>query len=214
MNRFISNFVEGCEIEYERHPRLFFVLALYAAYLIIFIQSYFALPRSLLLVFQDTADMLLFIVPVSFVAIRLRLRNLPIFGLLYFALGIARAFFGVPTFIHKEYATIAFLVAIWFLGDWLNLKVFKKSLISELLRGNYYLAAGLILSTVVLGALVEFLNAPAGLWWYNWPFPSLTIFGVPVFLAAFGWFPWIFAMLVFLYPFALKRPRRFKNNKF
>lgn len=126
-------------------------------------------------------------------------------------MGFSVAFLRFPTFIKIEYSTLSFLMGIWLVGEWFNFRKFKKSLLSELLKGNYYLAFGLVLSTVFLGSIVEFLNAPAGLWWYRFPFPSLEIFGVPFFIAIFGWFPWILAMFVFLYPFALKKPKKFRK---
>lgn len=209
MSRLFYPFVEDLEIEYEHHPRLILLACIILFYFLLLIQSYFALPRSFIRLFLDTWEMLLFILPFSFIVLRLKVRNLLIFGIIYFILGFSLAFFKFPNFIKVEYATIFFLTAIWLIGDWFNYRKFKKSLLSELLKGNYYLAFGLFLSTVVLGSLVEFLNAPAGLWWYNWPFPSLEILGVPVILAAFGWFPWIFAMFVFFYPFALKKTKKF-----
>jgi hypothetical protein len=160
-------------------------------------------------VFLDTWEMLFFLIPIALITIQLKNRYLLIYGILYFVLGFCVGFLRFPSFIKTEYATVAFLAGIWFIGDWYNYRKFRKSLLSELLKGNYYLAFGLFLSTVVLGSVVEFLNAPAGLWWYRWPFPSIEVFGIPIFLAAVGWFPWIFAMFVFLYPFALKKPKKF-----
>lgn len=209
MSKIFKHFVEDLEIEYEHHPRLIIFICMVLFYTLILIQSYFALPRNFTNVFLDTWEMLLFIIPLSFIVLRLKVRNLLIFGIIYFILSFSMAFLRFPSFIKVEYATISFLVAIWLIGDWFNYKKFKKSLLSELLRGNYYLAIGLFLSTVVLGSIVEFLNATAGLWWYNWPFPSIEVFGVPIFLAAFGWFPWIFAMFVFLYPFSLRKPKKY-----
>ena len=209
MKKLFKHFIEDLEIGYEHHPRLIFCSFIILSYIIILVQSYFALPRSFATVFLDTWEILLFIIPLSFVVLRLKVRNLLIFGIIYFILGFIIAFLKFPSFIKVEYATISFLVAIWFIGDWFSYKKFKKSILSELLKGNYYLAFGLFLSTIVLGSVIEFLNAPAGLWWYRLPFPSIELFGVPVFLATFGWFPWILAMFVFLYPLALKKPKKY-----
>ena len=208
MNKIFEHFIEDLEIEYEHHPRLIIFSCIVLFYILVLIQSYFALPRNPLTVFLDTWEMLLFIIPMSLIVLRLGVRNLPVFGIIYFILGFSVASLKFPNFIKAEYETISFLVAIWFIGDWFNYRKFKKSLLSELLKGNYYLAIGLFLSTVVLGSIVEFLNAPIRLWWYRWPFPSIEIFGIPIFLAAFGWFPWIFPMFVFFYPFAIKKPKK------
>jgi hypothetical protein len=180
-------------------------------YLFILAQSWFASPRGLAIVFMDTWEMLIFVIPLSFVVLRMKVRNLLVFGVAYFIVGFWVGFLGL-TLIKIEYATLSFLMAIFFTGEWFNYRKFGKSLLSELFKGNYYLAIGLFLSTVVLGSIVEFLNAPGGLWLYRWPFPSITIFGVPVFTAAFGWFPWILAMFVFLYPFAMKRPKKLASR--
>ena len=67
----------------------------------------------------------------------------------------------------QEYATILSLGGIWLVGEWYNYRVFRRTMLTDLLSGNYYLATGLFISTVLLGALVEFLNAPVGLWWYR-----------------------------------------------
>jgi len=208
MANLLNTLIDDIEFEYEHHPRLLMCIAIILTYLLMAVQSYFALPRSPLSVFLDTWEMLIFVIPLCFIILRLKVRNILFFGIFYFILGFFIGFLRLPSFIKIEYATISFLVGIWFIGDWYNYKRFKKSLFSELLRGNYYLAFGLLLSTVVLGSIIEFLNAPSALWWYRWPFPSIEVMGVPVFLAAFGWFPWIFAMFVFLYPFALKRPKK------
>ncbi len=208
MSKIFGHFIENLEIEYKHHPRLIVFATTISVYFLVLIQSYFASPRVLASVFFDTWEMLLFTIPLSLIVLKLKVRNLLVFGIIYFMLGFTVAFLKFPSFIKVEYATISFLAAIWFIGEWFNYRKFKKSLLSELLKGNYYLAAGLFLSTVVLGSVVEFLNAPAGLWWYRLPFPSVEILGIPVLLAAFGWFPWILAMFVFFYPFALKKPRK------
>ena len=211
MSKILDHFIEDLEIEYSKHSRIIIFSCLVLFYLVAFIQSYFALPRSLITVLLDTWEMLLVIVPLSFIVLRLKVRNLLILGIGYFILGFFVAFLKFPNFIKIEYATLLFVTGIWLIGEWINYRKFKKSLLSELLKGNYYLAFGLFLSTVVLGSVVEFLNAPAGLWWYKYPFPSVELFGVPVLVVAFGWFPWIFAMFVFLYPFALKKPKKHRH---
>ena len=203
-----EHIIKKAEIAYAQHPRIIMFMCILLFYSFIVIQSYAALPRAFLTVFFDTWELLLFVIPLAFIILRLKVKNLFFFSAFYFILGFSVAFLRFPNFIKPEYATISFLVAIWFIGEWCNYEKFKKSLLSELLRGNYYVAFGLFLSTVVLGSIIELLNAPVGLWWYHWPFPSIELFGIPVFLAAFGWCPWILAMFVFFYPFALKTPKK------
>jgi len=201
------NIIEKIKKFYSKNSRITFFLFIMFLYILIFIQSYFALPRDLSIVFFDTWELLIFIIPLSYIILKLNIKSkaVIIFGVTYFILGLSVAFFKFPSFIKIEYATISFLTSICLIGDYFNYKFFKKSLLSELIGGNYYLALGLLVSTVFLGSIVEFLNAPSKLWVYNWPFPSIELYGVPVFLSAFGWFPWILAMLIFLYPYALKK---------
>lgn len=203
----LDTLVEDIEMEYEHHPRAVLFSCIVLFYLLIFFQSYLASPRQAQSVFTDTWEMLIFLVPLSFIVLRLKVRNLLYFGAFYLIFGLSLAFFGFPKFVHPPYATISFLVGIWLLGEWFNYRKFRKSLLSEMLRGNYYIAFGIFLSSVFLGAIVEVLNAQVGLWWYRYPFPSVQFYGVPVFLAVFGWFPWILAMFVFLYPFAEREPK-------
>ena len=118
--------------------------------------------------------------------------------------------FGFLKFINPAYGTLFFLEAIWLIGDWINIKVFKKSIFSELSKGNYYIAIGIILSTMIMGSIVELVNIPFKIWWYQWPFPSLELFGLPIFTIIFGWLPWILSMFVIFYPFATKKPKNFK----
>ena len=177
-------------------------------YVAIFLQSLIAMPRPLSVVFMDTWEMLAIIIPVLLVVARPTQRSLFVVGWLFLLAGVSRAFLGMPGFVKQEYATLLSLGGIWLVGEWFNVRTFGRSLLTELLAGNYHLAAGIFLSTVVLGAVVEFLNALVALWWYRWPFPSLEIMDMPVFLAAFGWFPWILAMFVIFYPFAMFAGRR------
>lgn len=209
MKKLLNHFIEELEIEYSQHPRLILFASIVLMYFAVLIQSYFALPRDFTTVFLDTWEQLIFFIPLSIIVLRLKVRNLLIFGLIYIILGFAIVFRSLE-FIKVQYATISFLAGIWLTGEWINYKKFNKSLLSELLKGNYYLLIGIVLSTVILGFVIEVLNAPAGLWWYSWPFPSLEFLGVPIILVSFGWFPWILAMFVFLYPFALKKPKKFK----
>ncbi len=210
MNVF-KHLIEDLELDYENHPRLICFAVIVLFWFLILIQSYFAAPRNFTVVFLDTWEILFFVVPLLVVVARLKIRNLLLFGGGHIILGISVAFLRFPSFIKIEYATLFFLTGIWLIGEWFNYRKFKKCLLSELLKGNYYLAFGLVLSAGLLGSIVEFVNAPAGLWWYRFPFPSLEIFGVPIFIAVFGWFPWILAMFIFLYPFALKKPKKFRS---
>lgn len=204
----LNHFVNESEMEYEHHPRLLFLSAITLFYLLIFFQSYFASPVNLLKTFSDTWEMLIFLIPLSLIILKLKTRNLLIFGLFYTIFGLSLTFLKFPGFIKVEYAVISFCFAVWYIADWCSYKKLKKSLLSELVKGNYYIAFGLLLSSVVLGSIIEFLNAPVGLWWYRWPFPSIEIYGIPVFLAAFGWFPWIASILAVFYPFTFKKPKK------
>jgi len=173
MSKIFQHFIEEFKTEYKHHPRLIIFVIIILFYFLILIQSYFALPRAFTSVFLDTWEMLLFIIPLSLIILRFKVKNLLAFGIIYFILGLSVAFLKFPDFIKLEYATISFLVAIWFIGDWFNYRKFKKSLLSELLKGNYYLAIGLLLSTVVLGSIVEFLNAPVNFGGINCLFHQL-----------------------------------------
>ena len=208
MNKILNDIIKNIEIEYEHYPRIIIITFIALFYLLILIQSYYALPRNFSTVFIDTWEMLIFILPLIFIVLRPLSRKLLVFGSAFLLLGLTLAFLRLPSFIKPEYATISSLMGIWLLGDWSNFRAFKKSLLSELMKGNYYLAIGLFLSTFVLGSIIEILNAPSGLWLYRYPFPSVEFLGVPIFIAVFGWFPWILAMFSFFYPYALKRPKK------
>ena len=115
--------------------------------------------------------------------------------------------FGIIDFIKPAYGTLFFICALWFPGDWFNTKKFDKSVFTELLEGNYYLIFGMFISTMVMGAVVEIANIPFRVWWYQWPFPSIKIIGLPMMMIAFGWLPWVLALFVFLHPFTFQKPK-------
>jgi len=210
-NKFVNHLIEDVEIEYEYHPRIFWVGFLTFMFLFFIVQSYVAQPRLLQYLFYDLWELFLLFIPLIFIFWSKKTRNLLIFGGIYLVISLLM-WFGVLNFIKPAYGTLFFICALWFLGDWFNIKKFGKSVFSELLKGNYYLAFGLFISTIIIGAIVEIINIPFRIWWYQWPFPSIELMGLPIIMIAFGWLPWVLAMFVFLYPFALQKPKKFKRK--
>ena len=207
--RIIKHFINDLEIEYERHPRIFWISFLIFMFIFVILQSYIAEPRSFKILLKDFWDLGLLFIPLIIVFWNKKIRNILIFGILFLIISILM-WFNIIRFIKPVYGTLFFITALWFLGDWFNSKKFKKSVFSELLKGNYYLAFGIFISTIIIGALVEIVNIPFRIWWYQWPFPSIEVMGLPIIVIIFGWLPWVLAMFVFLYPFALKKPKKLK----
>jgi len=206
LKKILTRCLDRLAEEYRRHPRYIWVCFLIFMFLFFILQSYIAQPRPFQELFYDLWDLSLLFFPLIYVFWSEKLGNLLIFGTIFLIISLLM-WFDVISFIKPAYGTLFFICSLWFLGDWFNTKKFDESVFSELLKGNYYLAFGLIISTVVVGALVEIINIPFRIWWYRWPFPSIKIMGLPVIMVAFGWFPWVLAMFVFLYPFALRKPR-------
>tara|TARA_Y100000310_G_C20437005_1_gene694224 strand:- start:89 stop:721 length:633 start_codon:yes stop_codon:yes gene_type:complete len=203
--------IEEVEAEYQNRPRFFIVSFLVLMLLFIIIQSYIAQPRNLGLLFSDVWELSVLFLMIIYVFWRKKNQNLLIFGIIFLAVFILMLL-GALNFIEKSFGTLFLLGAIWFIGDWINIKVFKKGIFTELLRGNYYLMLGILLSTLLVGVVVELSNIPFKLWWYNWSIPSLEILGLRVVYIIFGWLPWILAMFVIFYPFATKRPKKFNKK--
>lgn len=209
MSKIFKHFIESLEFEYEHHPRIFWISFLFFMFIFLILQSYIAEPRSFQILLKDCWDLGLLFIPLIIVFWNKKIRNLLIFGILFLVIFLLMLL-KIIKFIKPAYGTLFFIMALWFLGDWFNSKKFKKSIFSELLKGNYYLAFGIFVSTIIIGALIEIINIPFKIWWYQWPFPSIEIMGLPVIMIAFGWLPWVLAMFVFFYPFALKKPKRLK----
>ncbi len=202
-----KDLIQELEQAYLKHSRAFLVLFLITAFTFFIVQSYLAQPRSVEELIHDFWDLSLLFIPLIWTFWSGNVRNLLVFGIFYLAASLLMLF-GFVTFIKPVYGTLFFICALWFLGDWFNTKRFGKSLFTELVRGNYYLALGIFISTLLVGSIIELVNTPFKIWWYNWPFPSLELNGLPVMMVAFGWLPWVLAMFVFLYPFALQQPKR------
>ena len=205
-----EDLVEETEKEYEKHPRIFLISFIIFVAIFLIVQSYFAEPRNLSNLLFDSWELILLSLILIFVFWSRKVKNLIIFGLAFLFVSLLM-FFKIVNIFKPAYGTLFFLFAIWFIGDWINFKKFRKSLFTELLKGNYYIAVALFLSTALLGTLTELINIPFKLWWYNWPIPSIEIAGLPIVYVVFGWLPWLIAMFVIFYPLALKKPKRFKK---
>lgn len=202
--------LEEVEEEYERYPRIFIISFLLLVIAFLIVQSYFAEPRELFKLISDSWEILFLFAILIFTFWIRKSISLFVFGLIFLLIPLLM-FLGIIDFIKPAYGTLFFLGAVWFIGDWINFKRFKKSLFSELLNGNYYIAAAIIFSTLFIGALTELINIPFKLWSYTWPIPSIKIAGVPVVYIIFGWLPWIIAMFVIFYPLSLKKPKKFRK---
>lgn len=172
-------------------------------------QSYLAINRPLTSLISDTWEFSFLVSILIFLFASGKPQYFLPFGILFLATSLLM-YFGILNFIKLEYGTIFFVLSLWLLGDFTNYKYFGKNIFTELVRGNYYMAGGIFISTVLVGGLVELINVPFRIWWYSWPFPSLMMGGTPVFMLIFGWLPWILAMFVFLYPWTLREPKELK----
>lgn len=203
----LKHFIEDLEIEYEHHPRIFWIIFFILALLFIIIQSYLALPRSLDKLIIDSSFLIFIVLSILFLFIKPQNRNLLLIGILYLSLTFLTYYL---TLIPKPYGTFFFLLSIWLIIDWHNYETYRKSIFSQLISGNYYLAFGVFLSTFVFGIITELVNLPFGIWYYKIPIPSLTSFGIPTLIVAFGWTPWVLSILAIFYSFTFRKPKKFK----
>lgn len=191
---------------YLQYPKRFWVIFFLIFWAVLIYQSYLAAPRPLTSLMRDTGEFSFLILALIFLFFNGNSKYFLPFGLLFFIISLVM-YFGGFRFIKVEYGTLFFVLSLWLLGDFGNYKYFGKNIFTELITGNYYMASGIFISTVLVGGLVELINVPFRIWWYSWPFPSLMIGGTPIFMVAFGWLPWILAMFVFLYPWTLQKPK-------
>lgn len=191
---------------YLRYPKRFWVVSFLIFWIVLIYQSYLALPRDFNNLITDTWEFTFLIVIFLFLFSSGKVKYFLPLGLLFFIISMVM-YFGGFKFIKMEYGTLFFVLSLWLLGDFGNFKYFGKNIFTELIKGNYYLASGIFISTVLIGGLVELVNVPFRIWWYSWPFPSVMIGGTPIFMVAFGWLPWILAVFVFLYPWTLRQPK-------
>ena len=210
-NKVVRNIEQDAEILYNRHPRILWALFLICGLLAVLIQSYFALPRNIPMVLSDGLFPIVVVASGLLILRYPKNKNLAIFGSFYLVLTTTTY---LTSWIQKPYGTFFFLLSAWAFADWSNYKRFRKSLFSEIVRGNYVLAFGILVSTFIFGVVTEIINLPFMIWEYHLPMPSLSSFGVPALIAAFGWTPWTLAILAIFYPFVLIKPSwliRFKR---
>lgn len=205
-----KRFEENAEIVYSRHPRIIWAIFLLVGLTFVLLQSYFALPRSLPLFIKDSFFPIVVIITGLLLLKYPNNKNLLIFGILYFFMTIITFF---TNWIPKPYGTFFFLLGVWGFTDYHSFIKYKRSVFSELMRGNYYLAFGVILSTFIFGIITEVVNLPFMIWDYTIPLPSIDFWGIPALIAAFGWTPWTLAILAIFYPFVLRRPSAFTKFK-
>jgi hypothetical protein len=203
--------IEKVEVEYQNKPRIFIIGFFVLATLFLIIQSFFAQPRAITSLVFDSWELIISSILLIYVFWKREVKNLLLIGLVFFVISVLMAF-NFISFIRPGYGVLFFSVAIWLIFDWVNVKRFKKGIFTELLRGNYYLAGGIILSALVLGSVIELSNIPFQLWEYHWPIPSLELGGVPIIYVVLGWLPWLMAIFVLFYPLAIKRPKKFNKK--
>ncbi len=208
MSKLINHLVEDLEIEYERHARVFWIIFFVVALLFIIIQSYIALPRNVNLLLVDSFVPIILAGSAIFIFLKPKNKNLLIVGVLYLILTLLTYLFDFNA-ISKPYGTFFFLYGMWLVVDWYNYKKYKRSIFSEMIKGNYYLAFGVFLSTFIFGLITELVNLPFMIWYYSIPLPSLNSFGIPALISAFGWTPWTLSILAIFYPFTFKKPKKF-----
>ena len=205
-----NHFIDDLEVEYEYHPKIFWIVFFIIALLFIIIQSYLAIPRTMGKLIIDSLFPIFIVLSIIFIFLKPKNRNLLLIGILYLILTFLTYH---STLIPKPYGTFFFLVGIWLIVDWYNYKRYRKSIFSQLISGNYYLAFGIFLSTFIFGIITELINLPFLIWNYNIPIPSLASFGIPALVSAFGWTPWVLSILAIFYPFTFKKPKSKNKTK-
>jgi len=194
------------EIEYKKHPRIFWAIFVFFGLIFLFVQSYFAEPRPFVYLFMDLVFPTVAVFSILFLLAFPKNVFMLLLGLLYFFL---TAMTLLLTLIPLPYGTFFFLMSVWFMADWFNYEKFKKSVFSEIVSGNYNLASGVFLSAFVFGLAVEAVNLRFLLWEYTIPFPYMTSYGVFAVMAGFRWVIWTCALLSVFYPFVYKSRKRF-----
>ena len=172
-----------------------------AGIIFILAQSYIALPRPILDFLIDS--FLPILVITTFITILIYRNNqfLLLTGLLFAILTLITY---LTTIFAKEYGTFFFLFAVYLLVDWYNFQSFSKNLTSELRNDRSMIAIGIVASTFIFGLITEIINLPFMIWSYNIPIPSMSSFGIPALIAAFGWTPWTLSILAIFYHFLLR----------
>lgn len=79
------------------------------------------------------------------------------------------------------------LIGLWFILESIEYRRYEKSFLKEAFKGNLLLMIAVIISAFATGFIWEYLNLLNPAWTYrNYPFPTLSIFGVPVSVLG-GW---------------------------
>ena len=195
------------EVEYKKHPRIFWVIFVTCGLIFVILQSYFADPRPFVYLAMDSFFPIVLALSLYFLLLFPYNKNLLLIGIFYVFL---TAFTLMTRLIPKPYGTFFFLLAVWLLVDWYNYKKFKKGIFHEFVSGNYNIALGVFLSTFIFGLITEIVNVPFGIWEYHIPESVSRSEGVPVLMAAFGWTPWTLSILAIFYPFVHQSSRKFR----
>ena len=87
-NKVVNHLIKDVEMEYERYPRLFWIAFTVIACLFFIIQSYIALPRSILVLFIDSLFPLLILATTVFIFIKPKNKYLLILGIFYVLLTV------------------------------------------------------------------------------------------------------------------------------
>jgi hypothetical protein len=90
---------------------------------------------------------------------------------------------------YPNYFLIFAFIGIWFICDGFADYFGGRTIISKILNGNLKVILSIILSTVFLAVLHEFLNFFSVEWKYiNAPFQEIAIYGIPI-SVLIGWLP-------------------------
>ncbi|MBI4004660.1 hypothetical protein HY358_00825 [Candidatus Roizmanbacteria bacterium] len=184
-------------------------LYLIAGLVILSLQSYIAFPRSPLLLLQDLIIPSVIVITSIFVLFKPKALNLLFIGLLYMFLTMIFLFVDSKM---KPYGTATFLFGTWLLVDYVNLKKFNQSIVTNMVNPQSKIGKGVFFSTFIFGLITEYTNLPFEIWTYNIPLPSLTNFGIPALIAAFGWTPWTLSILSIFYYFILNEQKMTQSN--
>jgi hypothetical protein len=89
------------------------------------------------------------------------------------------------------------LLGLWFILEYVEHSQHKRSLLMDLLEFREGKLIAIVITSLLLGLLIEGLNNIAPAWSYkNIPFASVGIFGIPI-IILLGWIPLIVIFLSF-----------------
>jgi len=188
-----SNFAKW----YESNSKNFLIFLIIIGAILLIIQSKFASGGSYFTALNDTKIIWFFAIPLIMLILLDNKSAYIILGGFYLALCAITL---VTDYIPKPFATMFITTGLWLIVDYANLMRHNKSVLRAIIE-NYNWFLSVLFTGVILATLIELINAPAKLWWYFEPFPSLKIFHVTPLTFVIGWLPWVLNMIAVIFYF-------------